>query len=96
MYKDSETKKPETKIEETKSDQGWVEISYNLDFERFKLEKYRQEDIQLFAKIALDFSFTCKIKIIFNNDVLDFRNIKEYAKLYWDEDVVDSKNILNI
>lgn len=94
MYKDSEKKKPEIEIREGKFSQGWVEISYILDFQRFKLQEYREKDIQLFSKIALDFSFTCKIKIIFNDKTLDFRSIKDYAKLYWDDEIVDHKNTL--
>ena len=94
MFKDSDNKKPHVEVRDGKFKDGWVEISYILDFKRFKLEEYREKDIQMFAKIALDFSFTCKIKIIFNDKVLDFRNIKDYAKLYWDEEIVDSKNTL--
>ena len=94
MYKDSENKKPDIEIKEGEYKYGWVEISYILDFQRFKLQEYSSKDIQLFSKIALDFSFTCKIKIIFNDKTLDFRSIRDYAKLYWDNEIVDHKNTL--
>ena len=50
------------------------------------MTKYSQKDLQFFARVAVDFSFTCKIKTHFNGIELDYRSIKNYASLIWNEE----------
>ena len=91
MYKDSPDTPPEVVVEDDKTiKKGSVEISWILDFERFKITKYTQDHINLFARIAVDYSFTCKIPIIFNDVTFDYKSIRSYASLIWEEE--DMKN----
>ena len=94
MFKDNEDGKPELEVTSDKSiKKGKVKITWELDFERFKMKQYRPQDIDLFRRFAVDFSFTCKIKIFFNEAELDYRNIKDYASLIWSEEEIKN-NIL--
>jgi len=87
MFKDDETGKPEIKIETDKEiKKGSVCVTWELDFPRFKMTEYSSQDLQFFARVAVDFSFTCKIKTYFNDIELDYRTIKSYASLIWNED----------
>ena len=89
MFKDDENGKPEIEIEEDKNiKKGKVKITWDLDFERFKMEKYCEDDLNLFKRFAVDFSFTCKIKTFFNEEEIDYRNIKDYASLIWSEEEI--------
>ena len=87
MFKDDENGKPEITIEkDTEIKKGSVQVSWELDFPRFKMTKYGEKDLQFFARVAVDFSFTCKIKTYFNEIELDYRSIKNYASLIWNEE----------
>lgn len=91
MFKDEPEKKPEIFIEERKSiTKGSVAVEWELDFKRFGMEKYSPEDLQLFCRFAVDFSFTCKIKTYFNGEELDYRSIKDYALLFWEESQLEN------
>lgn len=87
MFKDDENGKPELTVTENKSiTTGKVKITWHLDFKRFKMKEYSEDDLKLFKRFAVDFSFTCKIKTFFNEEELDFRDIKKYASLIWSEE----------
>ena len=77
---------PDVKIEHYVSTEGFVEIAWHLDFDRFKLPEYPDEAFYLFARYAADFSLTCKIPVSFNGINMNFSNISDYAKLYWSEE----------
>jgi DNA topoisomerase-2 len=63
---------------------SFVEIAWKLDFKRFEIEKYPDEAFHLFARYTADFSMTCKVPVSFNGEMMDLRNIRDYAALYWD------------
>nr|QBK90516.1 MAG: DNA topoisomerase II [Pithovirus LCPAC104] len=70
---------------------SYVEISYIMDFKRFKYSEndgYPEEAINLYAKHCVDISFTCKIPVIFNGINFNYKDIKKYAKLFYDEDTI--------
>ena len=86
MFKDEENGKPEIVVADDKSiKKGKVKITWTLDFERFQMEGYTQDELNLFKRFAIDFSLTCKIKTFFNEEELDFRDIRKYASLMWNE-----------
>jgi DNA topoisomerase-2 len=60
---------------------SFVEVSYNMDFQRFGMSEYPDEVIALYARYLIDFSFTCKIPVTFNGISLDYRNGVDYAAL---------------
>lgn len=63
---------------------SFVEVSYDLDFGRFKpLTGYTSDIIGSFARAALDYSFTAKILVHFNGKILDARLPLQFAKYYF-------------
>jgi DNA topoisomerase II len=69
---------------------SYVQITYDLDFSRFKYNEYPDEAINLFARFTLDFSFTCKVPVIFNGVRYELMNIRDYASLFFND--VNSDN----
>lgn len=89
MFKDDKEGKPEIIVEEDKNiKKGKVSVAWILDFERFKIKKYTNKDIQLFKRYLIDFSFTCKVKGYFNGEELDYRDIRKYALLFFTEEQI--------
>lgn len=66
--------------------ENYVEVSWDLDFERFGYQEYPEEAFGLFARYLIDFGFTCKLPVSFNGQNFDTRDIKNYAKLFFNED----------
>lgn len=90
MFKDTPGKKPEIKIKNKVLTKGMVQISWDMDFDRFDMTEYTQDHIELFARFTVDFSFTCKVKTVFNGIDLDFRNILDYASLTWTSEQLEN------
>ncbi len=67
---------------------GFVEVIYEMDFERFGYKEFPDEAIELFARHAADMSFTCKVPVIFNGHKFQVTKIKDYAKLYVGEEAI--------
>jgi DNA topoisomerase-2 len=72
-------------IEDYKGE-NYTEITYLMDFERFGYKEYPSEAMNLYAGYAVDFSWTCKIPIVFNGIDLSATTIKEYSKYYFGDD----------
>jgi DNA topoisomerase II len=91
FFKDLPPKSPEAQPDVKVTDRdgkikkGFVHVEWDLDFERFKMKKYTKNIIDYFARIAADFSFACKTHFVFNKIVLDYRDIHDYATLYFKE-----------
>lgn len=82
MFKDNPKTKPEITVEKDENiKEGFLSIEWELDFERFKMKKYLIEDKALFCKIAVDYSFACKIITTFNGVEMDYRDIYKYSAL---------------
>ncbi len=73
-----------------------VKVEYDMDFVRFGLDAekgYSDDIIQLFTKHAIDLSFTTKIDVKFNGKVFNYSNIRDYAKLYFEDDSINNSII---
>lgn len=89
MFKNDKNGKPEIIVEKDSSiKKGRVSIAWKLDFERFKMKKYNIKDVQLFKRFLIDFSFTCKVKGFFNDEELDYRDIRKYSELFFTEEQI--------
>ena len=71
-----------------------VQIVYTLDFDRFKYQVpngnqggYPAEAFALFARHAVDISFTAKTTVTFNGHEFRYANIRDYARLYFGDTV---------
>lgn len=83
VWYDNMTRRSDPIINKYYGDTSSVQIIYTMDFNRFKYEKYPQEAFNLFARHAIDTSFTSKTKVFFNGTEFNFSNIKDYASLYF-------------
>lgn len=86
-WNDNMTKRGEPIIKNYKGKENSVCVSYILDFGRFGYEKYDEEMMSLFARHAIDVSFTAKVGVNFNGFEMDFSSIRDYAELYYGESV---------
>ena len=77
---------PEVTIEPYMAE-SFVEISWAVDFARFNMTEYPNESFGLFARYVADFSLTCKVPVSFNGKQMDYRNIREYCRLYWTDEI---------
>jgi DNA topoisomerase II len=78
----------------TKAKRQYTKISFNPDFERFKLEKITDEIQQIFLKRAVDIAVYCpKLKVYFNDKLIPVKNIKDYMKMYIGENELISEKI---
>lgn len=84
---DNMIKRRDPVIKNYKGDENSVCVSYILDFARFGYEKYDEEMISLFARHAVDVSFTAKIEVNFNGNNMNYSSIKDYAELYYGDTV---------
>ena len=91
-------------IEQYAGKESSVQIIYVMDFARFGYDVpgtgivngklgpiggYTQEAFCLFARHAIDISFTAKIPVSFNGTEFNYSNIRDYARLYFG-DAVDT------
>lgn len=83
VWKNHMDEGPNSVVEPYDVDEGFVEIKWKLDFERFGLRFYTDDAFFLFSRYVADFSLTCKVPVSFNGTELDLRNIRDYASLYW-------------
>ena len=81
-------------IENYPGDLSSVQIIYKMDFARFKYPVpngdqggYPIEAFALFARHAIDISFTSKAVVMFNGREINYINIRDYARLYFGEAV---------
>lgn len=88
LPEDDEKAKPNIKVTEKKLSKGSVTVEWDLDFERFGMKGYPPGVIEYFSRIAADFSFACKTPIVFNKITLDYRDIHNYATLYFTPDEI--------
>jgi DNA topoisomerase-2 len=68
----------------------FVEVQYELDFKRFGYEEYPPIAHCIFARATIEFGFTCKLPVSFNEVQYNVQNIQDYAALCWNEEQVKS------
>ena len=92
FYMEDPDARPDVEVTDLsdKIKRGSVKVSWKLDFERFKIKNYTDDYISYLARICVDFSFSCKVPIIFNGRKLDYRSIRDYATLYFPSDKLEN------
>jgi DNA topoisomerase II len=65
----------------------YVEIEYELDFERFGYKKYPTETFGILAQRTLFMAMSTKMLVSINGIDYDVRNIRDFAKMRFDEDI---------
>lgn len=89
IWKNNMKEGPQSEVTKYTEKDGFVEITWTLDFERFGIQQYPDEAFFLFARYAADFSLTCKIPVTFNGIELNYQNIRDFASLNWSQEECD-------
>ena len=79
---------PDIKVEKYKGE-NYVEVSWEIDFDKVGIKEYSKDIIQMFAMIAVNYSLTCKVPIRFNGYKYDFSDPLEFCSLIWGPEVVE-------
>ena len=69
-------------VKETKEKKGYTEVRYFPDFKQFDLEGYTDDIMALYTKYVIDAAMLTKVKVYFNNDLINVNNLMTYSKLY--------------
>jgi DNA topoisomerase-2 len=64
----------------------YVEVEYELDFERFDCDEYPEETLGVLAQRVLFLGMSSKILVSINDREYDVRNIRDFAKLRFSEE----------
>ena len=75
------------KITSHKAKNGFTEIKYIPDFERFGMKSYTDDTINLYRKYVCDAAMLTKISVYFNENLIPVKNLVEYSKLYNEEQI---------
>ena len=65
---------------------GYTEIKYFPDFKQFGIDGYTDDIIGLYLKYVIDAAMLTKVKVYFNNDLINVNNLLSYSKLYSNEE----------
>lgn len=68
----------------------YVKVEWCTDFEKFGISGYTDNDIGLFIRYAIEISLSCQVVILINGEKFDYRNIRDFASLFWPVEVVKS------
>lgn len=63
--------------------QDYISISYSLDFERFNIEEFDQECIQMYKAHCAFASYYHKVPIVFNGHKFELCDMPEYVRLFY-------------
>lgn len=69
-------------VTSSKLKNGFTEVSYIPDFERFNLKAYTSDILSLYHRYAIDCAMLTKCKVSFNNEIIPVKNLLDYAYLY--------------
>lgn len=81
-FLDNMSKRSKPKITQLKRTTGYTKISYKADFARFGVEGYNKTFHEIVRKMCIDCSMITNTKIIFNKEVFNIKNVKDYSKFY--------------
>lgn len=70
--------------------ENYVEVSWVLDFKRFELECYPLEAYLIFSRYLIDTALSAEISTSFNGQKFQVKSLRDYAKLFFDEETVKS------
>jgi len=65
---------------------GYTEVKYFPDFSQFDIDGYTDDIIGLYLKYVIDAAMLTKVKVYFNNDLINVNNLLSYSKLYDNSD----------
>ena len=63
-------------------DKGFTHITWFPDFKHFGLKEYTEDIVSLYIKNVLDASMLSKVKVYFNDTLINTRTLSQYSQLY--------------
>ena len=63
-------------------DKGYTQITWIPDFKQFDLKNYTDDIIALYTKNVLDAAMLSKVKVYFNDVLINIKNLSQYSQLY--------------
>ena len=85
----SECSKP--KITSPKTKNGYTEISFLPDYERFGCQNLSEDMFSLFYKNVIDIAMITNVSVYFNNEKIPMKTLKDYAGLYISLPILEEK-----
>ena len=73
------------KLTSHKAKNGFTEVKYIPDFERFGMKSYTDDTINLYRKYVCDAAMLSKVSVYFNENLVPVKNLVDYSKLYTEE-----------
>ena len=69
-------------VKSTQLKKGYTEVKYFPDFKQFDLEGYTNDIFGLYLKYVIDAAMLTKVKVYFNNDLINVNSLTAYSKMY--------------
>jgi DNA topoisomerase-2 len=87
-WKNNMSEKDSPKITSPKQKNGYTQISFLPDYQRFGCENLSEEMRGLFFKNVIDTAMITGVNVHFNDSKIPIKNMKDYALLYEDTNMV--------
>lgn len=84
LWENNMSERNEPKLTRPKLKNGYTQVTWTPDFERFGLDGYTPELIGLMLKHTIDAAMITTVNVSFNDNKIPVKNIKDYASL-WEE-----------
>lgn len=65
----------------------YVKVSYLLDFKRFEMNGYSENDLLIFKRLCVDTSFSTKTEVTFNGESYSCSKISDYLPLFFGDQI---------
>ena len=85
----------EPEISNSTSKKGHTEVCWIPDFKQFGISGYTQDIIDLFCRYVVDTAMLTNVNVYFNDVLIPVKNLKEYSKLYSNNEEEDVLFISN-
>jgi DNA topoisomerase-2 len=95
-WRNNMSEKDKPKITSPKQKNGYTQISFIPDFEKFGVSGLSKDMRSLFFKNIVDTAMITGISVFYNGNKLPFKSMKDYAMLYYTNLQEDEKDNLNI
>lgn len=95
-WKNNMSEKDKPKITSPKQKNGYTQISFLPDFEKFGVTELSEDMRSLFFKNIVDTAMITGVAVYYNGDKLPFKSMKDYAMLYYNNLSEDEKDDLNM
>lgn len=82
VFRKNATISEKPKITSCSNKNGFTQISYIPDFEKFGIDGISDEFVELFHKNAIDCAMVSGLNVYFNGEKINVKNLLQYAKLY--------------